>query len=697
MRIGKRQWNVKYWAYFTGTEDDVEYVFQEEYDRPVGFDKTQGEWYNNHLNILTWNVFMRYDLAEYQTGRGKMVGPKVPGYDVIAFNEVFDHDGEATLRESLRKAGYPNQTKVLGRGRSISKGIWNGGVMIASPYPIADTDEVFYDQVCEGEDCNADKGALYAKIDKSKKKGVHNYFHIFATHMNQGSQDWSYQERQLNMIAGLIQKQNIPQNEAIIVLGDMNINKCVEFEPGPLTIDPVPKGPVHQCKTFNPKYEFMLDILGATDVDHKGYRYSHDGNINGFNNWEYEATLRPIHKGDLGNLDHILIVNNGRKPTKASYTETRVLRNDDEWKKLETDLARWDISDHFAVYGNLHFEYNPLWDWDPGVDTVQLTRYYNGQEKDFVAVATTNEHNTVKQEGYERVGDHGLLFKTKKAADQWSKSAPPQSGKKQVSLASKPGGKGSKPRRSLSRIRSRGIPEGGQGSGGIVGELIEESEFSDNPPDVVELDEKDLDALEEIYAEVEEGDEGHDVAMEPGVEGSGEIVERGIRKKSKPRRFTLRPVRKGSGGRMVKSEGKPFQLTLLPIVPLNLYYSDTYKDYLSTTSFVRGKQAMQGAGKYQHKGVQGYVFSNTMYRKLPNSLRSRMIPMTSWYSRKTRDNLIATSPGDRQHAKQNGYKQVALEGYLIIPPPPKVCKVKADCPSSHFCDTKQGVCRPDIH
>jgi hypothetical protein len=338
---------------------------------------------------------------------------------------------------------------------------------------------------------------------------------------------------------------------------------------------------------------------------------------------------------------------------------------------------------------------------------MQLTRYYNGQAKDIAAVATTNEHNAVKQQGYQRVGDHGLLFRTPEAADKWAKDVPPGSGKIQISLAAKPEGKGSNPGQSLSRIRSRGISEGGQVSGdGFVGEMIEESEFSAEAPDVVELDEKDLDAIDEIYVEVEDGmedmspagDEETGLAMEPGGQGSGEIVERGIQKTSKARRLTIRPAQKSSGMSRIKREANPFKLTLKPIVPLNLYYSDTYKDYFSTTSFVRGKQAMEGAGKYRHVGIQGYVFTNNMYRKLPNSLRSRMIAMDSWYNSQTRDNLIATGPGDTQHAKQNGYRRVALEGYLIMakPMPPKMCKVKSDCPSSHFCDTKQGVCRPDI-
>ncbi len=705
MRIEKRQWNVKYWAFFTGTDDNVEYVFQEEYDRPVGWNKKSGEWFNNHLNILAWNVFMRgFPLAEYQTGRAKMVGPKVPGYDVIAFSEVFDHDGEDNLRKSMKQAGYLHQTKVLGRGRS-SGTTWNGGVMIVSRYPIAKTAYVYFGDTCGGEDCNADKGVVYAKINKSNTKGSPNYFHIFATHMNQGGKEWNYQKKQLNIIKGLITKQKIPQDEAIIVLGDLNIKKCDKFVKGPLTIEPAPKGPSHQCAKLNPHYQQMLTILDAQDVAHKGYKYNYDGNVNNFNNWEVDGITRPIHKGTTKNLDHILIVNNGVKPTGASYTETRVLRHYDEWKKLETDLARWDISDHFAVYGNLHFHYDPLADWDPGVQTIQLTRYWHGGNKDVVAVATKEKLNAVKQQGYQRVGDHGLLFRTREAADQWAKNPPAESRKKLVRQASRSKGRKSNLRGSLSRIRSRGISEGSEDARGVLGELVEESEFSKEDSDVVELNENDLDALEETYTEEEENnqdmtledDEDTDLAMREEVEGSGEIVERGIKKKSMPRRFILRPTQKGSGKR--KGAKKPrIRLTVKPIVPLNLYYSDKYKDYFSTTSLVRGKKAMNGLGKYRNMGRQGYVFSNTMYKRVPNSLRNRMIPMYSWYNSKTRDNLIATGAGDTQHAKKNGYKLVALEGYLIVnkPMPAKGCQANSDCPSSHYCDTKQGVCRPDI-
>ncbi len=703
MRIGQRQWNVKYWAYYAVTEDNVEYVFQEEYPKPVWWNKTSGEWFDNHLNILTWNVFMRgFPLAEYQSGRAKMIAPKVPGYDVIAFNEVFDHDGEAILKEAIKKAGYPHQTHVLGRGRPISKGVWNGGVMIVSKYPIVKTDEAFYDDHCDS-DCNADKGVLYAKIDKSRKKGAHNFFHIFATHMNQGGPEWKHQREQLKIIEKLIAKQKIPGGEPIIVLGDTNVNKCKQFADGPMTIDPVPKAPVHECKEMHPNYLEMLDILNARDVDSKGYKFTLDGNINGFNNWETDPGLRPIHKGRTSQVDHILIVKNDVKPTEASFTETRILRHTDEWKKLETDLARWEISDHFSVYGNLHFRREL--GFDPGIDTRQLTRYYSGKHKDIVAVATTNGHDAVKQQGYNRVGDHGLLFRNSEAATKWAKDAPKGSGKTRVALSSSAGRKGSKSRRSFSRIRSRGIPQEGEPAEEIGFEVLEDSGTVEEDTEPLELSEEDLLALEETYQEIEE-DMASELAMESNVEESGQIVERGLRRKASPRRLLIRPSSKSStkpapqssGRKMTKARKKGFRIVQRPVVPLNLYYSDKYKEYFSTTSFIRAKKAMQGAGKYRHVGVQGYVFSQTMFKKLPNSLRSRLIPMTSWYNSKTRDNLIATSPGDRQHAKQNGYRQIGLEGYLIVdkPMPPKGCKANSDCPSSHYCDVKQKVCRPDI-
>ncbi len=686
MRVKKRRWNVKYWAFYAVTEDNVEYVFQEEYPLPEGnLTNMPYDWKRNHLNVLSYNIYMRptphgptplapggtAGIGTFFNGqsiRAGMIPGKISGYDVIVFQEAFDDDVRAKLLKPLKKE-YPYHSRILGSDRGVEQ---DGGVIIISKWPIVNgggTQKLFGD-VCDGWDCWADKGVLYVKINKAIKKGEKNYFHIFGTHMNDG--EWKdVQTKQLRMIKSFIDAQKIPSSEPVIIAGDFNVDKYGSNFPTLL-------------KMLNAGY--MLS--GPNLNPYRGHRYTHDGPLN------------DLGSGSQSYYDYVLYSKAHSGLTPASFAEVRVLRANDEWKEFPHESAMWDLSDHFAVYANLHFHYDPLKDWDPGIETRRLTRYYNGKNRDVVAVATTNEHNTVKQQGYSRVGDHGLLFRSAEAADQWSKSAPTGSGEKRATLAATSGRKGSTSRRSLSRIRSRGIPQEGEPVEGIELEVLEDSGMAEEDSEPLELNDEDLQALEETYEEIDEGVEA-ELAMEPG-----QIVERGLRRKSLSRRLIIRPSSKSStkpapkrsGQRMVKGRKKGLKIVPKPVVPLNLYYSDKYKDYFSTTSVIRAKQAMQGGGKYRHVGTQGYVFSQTMFRKLPTSLRSRMIPMTSWYNGKTRDNLIATSPGDRQHAKQNGYRQVRLEGYLIIdkPMPPKGCKANSDCPSSHYCDVKQKVCRPDI-
>ncbi len=666
MRIGKRQWDVKYWAYFTGGDDDVEFVFQEEYPLPVGnLQKLPHEWRRSHLNVLSYNIYMR-PRSLFKNGqwiRAQKIPDKIPGYDVIVFQEAFDDGVRSELLKRLKKK-YPHQSRILGSDSGVEQ---DGGVIMVSKWPIVSQKQKLFGNVCSSDDCLADKGVLYVKINKEIKKGEKNYFHIFGTHLNNGN--WGIQKKQLKIIRNFIGAQKIPKSEPVLIAGDMNIRKS-------------------NTNQFNA----MLGILGASYFSGnqlKGHPFSSDGPLN------------DLGDGSPSYLDYVLYSTRHSQITKASFAEVRILRSYDEWKEFAHEKAMWDLSDHFPVYANYHFHYDPLADWDPGLVTAELTRYWKGQWNDVAAVATKQALNAMKKQGYQRVGAHGLLFKTMEDADRWSKSAPP-SPKRAVRQSSNS-------RRSSKRVRSRGIPEGNVGSGEVVQDMIADSELSEEGVDVVELEEDAIEAAEEAYAEPEEemegmspaGDERTDLAMEQDLEETGEVVERGISRRARkapPRTLSRIPSQQSSGKRVVKSQAKGSNLTVLPIVPLNLYYSARYKDHFSTTSVARGKQAMQGAGKYQHVGVQGYVFSNTMYRKLPNSLRSRMISMYSYYHAKTRDNLIATSPGDNQDAQKRGYKRIALEGYLIKPGTfsSKSCKVKSDCLSGFFCDTKQGVCKPNI-
>ena len=685
MRVGNRQWNVRYWAFFTGTDDNVEYVFQEEYPLPEGNrPKMSYERQKHHLNVLAYNVYMRptpthgtplspstnAGMGTFFNGqsiRAGMIPGKIPGYDVVVFQEAFDDPVREKLLNLLKKE-YPYQSRILGEDEGLEQ---DGGVIILSKWPIVNGKgaQKFFGDVCSGFDCWAEKGVLYVKINKTRKPGEKNYFHIFGTHMNAG--DWSKQEQQLRIIKNFIDAQPIPKTEPVIIAGDFNVNMYGS----------------HYRRKADKDPPGMLDILNAAYMvpsfnQLRGHRYTHDGPLN------------DLGSGSQSYYDYVLVSNDHVKMTKASFAEVRMLRSNDEWKEFPHEPAMWDLSDHFAVYASLHFHYDPLAGFDPGLVTNPLSRYWKKKSNHFAALATSQQKNGVQGQGYQYVGTHGLLFKTHAEAEKWSKSAPPDPGKKRMRQSSQR-------RRSLSRIRSRGIQEGGEGSQEMVEDVIEDSEFIEEGDDmeVAEEDSAELEENVEEMSSVEE--EGTELAMGEDPEDTGEVVERGIRKMQRskgPRRLSRKRSQPSSGRKVAKSQGKGSNLTVLPIVPLNLYYSDKYKDYYSTTSVARAKQAMQGPGKYRHVGVQGYVYTREMYRKLPNFLRSRMIAMDSWYNPKTRDNLIATGPGDVQHAKKSGYKRVAQEGFLIKRDafPPKTCKANSDCPSDHFCNTKKKICVPDI-
>ena len=626
MRIGDRQWNVKYWAYFTGSDDNVEYVFQEEYPLPMGnLQKLPADWHRSHLNILTYNIYMR-PTSLFKNGqmiRAEKIPDKVHGYDVIVFQEAFDDGVRSELLSRLKKE-YPHQSRILGSDRGLEQ---DGGVIMVSKWPIVTQKQQLFGDVCSGDDCLGDKGVLYVKINKPVKAGESNYFHIFGTHLNNG--DWNVQSKQLHIIHDFIVAQKIPQAEPVLIAGDMNI-------------------PMADTN----RYSGLLNILKAgyfSSEQLKGYHATSDGSLN------------DLGGGGQSYLDYVLYSRSHAQPTTASFAEVRILRSYDEWKEFPHEPAMWDLSDHFPVYANYHFHYDPLADWDPGLITAELTRYWKGAWNDVAAVATKQELDAVKSNGYQRVGAHGLLFKTKQAAEQWAKSVPQGSDvelKRQIQKEMP-----------ASVIQSRGLPE--EDEGGRVSSGESETQEMETLEGGNELSETEGDGAEE------------------GLEEAGLIQERGIR----PQITLKKPIRP-----IQKSQAKRITLKLPAVLPLKLYFSDTYKDYLSTTSPQRGQQALSGAGKYREVGIQGYVFNQYMVDRMPLSLKSRTIPIYSYYHGQTRDNLIASSPGDIKSAETGGYKRVALEGYLIKPgpPPQKSCKVKSDCPNGFYCDTSRGICAPDI-
>jgi sphingomyelin phosphodiesterase len=308
-RVGGRTLRVKYRAFLTGTDDNIEYIVNEEYTVPNAGPDT--------LNVLAYNIYMR-PTSIFKNGqmiRANLLPRELRGYDAIIFSEAFDDDARARLLSGLRP-WYPYATRILGTDRGVEQ---DGGVIIVSKYPIEAQDQQAFGSVCGGSDCRSDKGVLYARINKQGRR-----YHLFGSH----TQAWPTSEsarirrQQFEMIKTFLDSKRIAAQEAVIIGGDLNVDKI----------------------RYPREFREMVRILNAEHPRQTGHRYSFDPRTN-----------RLAEEGKPSEyLDYILYSQAHRRPIQA-FNEVRMFRSDEEWKEFAWEYALWDLSDHYAVYGRFEF------------------------------------------------------------------------------------------------------------------------------------------------------------------------------------------------------------------------------------------------------------------------------------------------------------------------------------------------------
>jgi len=298
--------NVKYRAYFTGGDDDIEYILQEVNRVQPGPD--------DHFDVLSYNVYLRPTtlFVNGQNIRARLIPPQIRGYDAIVFQEAFDDGARRRLLAPLRRE-YPYQTRVLGTDSGV---VQDGGVVIASRWPIVSQRQVLFGSACEGSDCLSDKGVLYAAINKGGR-----IYHVFGTHLD--ADDAVTRSRQLRIMQSFVRRINPPRTDAVFYAGDFNIDRR------------------SRSRT---EYTAMLRRLNAVAPRANGLRFSHDGRIS------------DLYNGGRQLLDHVFYSRVHRRPIQSLNT-VRMVRASEEWKELVVETARWDLSDHFPVQG--HFEFQP--------------------------------------------------------------------------------------------------------------------------------------------------------------------------------------------------------------------------------------------------------------------------------------------------------------------------------------------------
>ncbi|AXR59716.1 sphingomyelin phosphodiesterase [Leptospira mayottensis] len=287
---------------------------------------------NVEIKILSHNVFL---LPKALPGWGSwgqstraeriVSSSYIRNQDVIVFDEAFDTNARKVLLDGVRSE-YPYQTDVIGRTREgwdVTSGNYridafiNGGVVVVSKWPIEEKiQHIFKDKGC-GADIFSNKGFAYVRINKKGRK-----FHIIGTHVqaqDSGCANLGKVSRinQFKEIKNFIDLKKIPQNEMVLIAGDLNVVK-----------DSV-------------EYYDMLSVLNANEPKYVGVPFTWDTKTNEITAFYYKEE-EPVY------LDYVLV--------SKSHFQPPV------WQNLAYDpisAKTWTIdgytsdefSDHYPVYG----------------------------------------------------------------------------------------------------------------------------------------------------------------------------------------------------------------------------------------------------------------------------------------------------------------------------------------------------------
>ena len=178
------------------------------------------------LDVLTFNTFLLPVLPDSQDIRAPLMADHLKGYDVVLLQEAYSNRHREMVLDGLAD-DYPYQSEVLGRDRWLAQ---DGGVVILSKWPIEDQGERLFGPLCQSRDCWADKGVLYARINKLGRR-----FHVFATHLQSRSAGRAIRQQQMAIIRDFIDDLDLPEDEPVLIGGDLNTDRFTDEATGAFT------------------------------------------------------------------------------------------------------------------------------------------------------------------------------------------------------------------------------------------------------------------------------------------------------------------------------------------------------------------------------------------------------------------------------------------------------------------------------
>lgn len=297
------------------------------------------------LRVMAYNVWLMPGILSSFNGKLSPFAPHraraIPAclssldVDVVVFCEAFCSSSREILVAGMKANGFLYETKVVGEGASMSsKKAIDGGCFAMSKYPIDNFQEITFGSVASGDDRMADKGVVYFQLRVQDTETVH----VFGTHL----QAWetpvavATRKQQLKLLREFIDSMKIAPDDAVLIVGDLNVNKCGGDD--------------------GKEYAAMLEMLDATEPELAPHSsaFSFDPLSNEL------AVDGPSSSGETERLDYVLVVDKFRAPVVATC-EVVQLKATSAWgvpsssEESQEEEKLVDLSDHYPVVAELCF------------------------------------------------------------------------------------------------------------------------------------------------------------------------------------------------------------------------------------------------------------------------------------------------------------------------------------------------------
>ncbi|WP_157772695.1 sphingomyelin phosphodiesterase [Pseudoponticoccus marisrubri] len=279
------------------------------------------------FKVLSYNAMLlsKFTFPNHrQDDRAKLIPQALSrqgSWDVIVYNEAFENEARSILMLNTIGQGYPFMTDVPDKATIHD----DSGVFLVSRHPIVETDTLVF-SACDGSDCLANKGAVYAKIWKDNV-----YHHVFATHLQADDSEDAVTARTMQLIqlqAFMLSKAAAASlnNEPVIIAGDLNFDR------------------LHNSSEF----KGMLGMFQAETPPE--LFHSFDPVNNGLAKWRYAGEQQMT-------LDYVLTSRFGTQPSETDYAVIRPKAGSSlrysPFGGAGTTTS--DLSDHYGISATFRF------------------------------------------------------------------------------------------------------------------------------------------------------------------------------------------------------------------------------------------------------------------------------------------------------------------------------------------------------